>query len=59
MAQIPKIQKKLREAKFFYRHVCDKERALNLESEELEFYLSAFLSAGRSDLPPVFDPVIM
>lgn len=47
MTQIPKIQKKLREAQFFFRHVCDKERALNLESEALEFYLSAFLSAGR------------
>jgi hypothetical protein len=48
MVQISKIQKKLREAKFFFRHVCDKNRALNLESEELEFFLSAFLSAGRS-----------
>jgi hypothetical protein len=48
MAQIPKIQKKLREAEFFFRHVCDKNRALSLESEELEFFLSAFLSAGRS-----------
>ena len=48
MAQISNIHRKLREAKFFFRHVCDKKSALNLESEALEFSLSAFLSAGLS-----------
>lgn len=46
--QINKTQNKLLEAKFFLRCLHDKEKTANLETKEFDFYLSAFLSAGRS-----------
>ncbi len=48
MPQIAKTQKKLREARFFFNCLLNKNRLTNLEAEEFDFYLSAFLSAGRS-----------
>ena len=48
MAQIPNTQKKLREAKFFLGHVSKSGRSPQLDREDFDFYLSAFLSAGRS-----------
>jgi hypothetical protein len=48
MVQIHKTQKKLREAKFFFSCLCERAGSTNLESEELDFYLSAFITAGRS-----------
>lgn len=48
MPQIAKTQKKLRETRFFFNCLLNKNRSTNLEIEEFDFYLSAFLSAGRS-----------
>ena len=48
MPEIPKIQKKLCEAKFFLNHMMQSARSTRLDHEHLEFYLSAFLSAARS-----------
>ena len=48
MTQILKTLKKLREAKFFFRCLCQKAGSLSLENEEFDFYLSAFISASRS-----------
>jgi mRNA-degrading endonuclease YafQ of YafQ-DinJ toxin-antitoxin module len=48
MPEVPKIQKKLREAKFFLGHMSQSARSTRLDHEHLEFYLSAFLSAARS-----------
>jgi hypothetical protein len=48
MTHIPETRKKLREATFFLGQLSNKAKAPNLESEEAEFYLSAFLSAGSS-----------
>jgi len=48
MPEVPKIQKKLREAKFFLGHMGQSARSTRLDHEHLEFYLSAFLSAARS-----------
>ena len=48
MAQIPKTQKKLRETRFFFSRLRKKGEAFVGDPEEFEFYLSAFLSAGRS-----------
>jgi hypothetical protein len=48
MAQIPNTQRKLREAKFFLGHVSKAGRSPQLDREDFYFYLSAFLSAGRS-----------
>ncbi len=42
------IRKKLREAMFFFRHLSNEKNALDPEAEEFEFFLSAFLTAGRS-----------
>ena len=44
----PKIQKKLREAKFFLSHMMQSARSTRLDHEHFEFHLSAFLSAARS-----------
>jgi hypothetical protein len=46
--KIPKTQKKLREAQFFLAQVSKVFKSTNLEREDFEFFLSAFLSAGRS-----------
>ena len=48
MERIPKTQKKLREAKFFLGRMSEALRSIKLEKEDFEFFLSAFLSAGRS-----------
>lgn len=48
MAKIPATQKKLRETYFFLGHLREKARAFRLDTEEFEFFLSAFLSAARS-----------
>ena len=44
---IPRTLKKLREARFFLAK-NETSRTTNLEREDFEFYLSAFLSAARS-----------
>jgi hypothetical protein len=48
MPEVPKIQKKLREAKFFLSHMMQSARSTQSEREHFEFYFSAFLSAARS-----------
>ncbi len=48
MPEVPKIQKKLREATFFLGHMSQSARSTRLDHDHLEFYLSAFLSAARS-----------
>jgi hypothetical protein len=48
MADIPKTLKKLCEARFFLARMTEAARSTNLEREDFDFYLSAFLSAGRS-----------
>ncbi len=48
MAQIPKTQKKLREARFFFARLRKKGEAFVGDPEEFEFYLSAFLTSGCS-----------
>jgi len=51
MARISQTYRKLREAQFFYRCLYEcKDRAYLLveDAEEFDFYVSAFLSAGRS-----------
>jgi hypothetical protein len=48
MAEIPKTLKKLREARFFLARGTQAAQSTNLEREDFDFYLSAFLSAGRS-----------
>lgn len=46
--QIPNTQRKLREAQFFLSHLSKAGRSPELDSEVFDYYLSAFLSAGRS-----------
>jgi hypothetical protein len=48
MAKIPATQKKLRETYFFLGQLREKAKAFRLDTEEFEFFLSAFLSAARS-----------
>jgi hypothetical protein len=48
MVQIPNTEKKLREAKFFLGYVSKAGRSPQLDREDFDFYLSAFLSAARS-----------
>jgi hypothetical protein len=48
MADIPKTLKKLREARFFLGWMAKAANSTDVEREDFEFYLSAFLSAGRS-----------
>ena len=48
MAQIPATRKKLREARFFLEKLRDEVKSIPRDPELFEFYLSAFLSAGRS-----------
>jgi hypothetical protein len=43
-----RIDKKLREARFFLRKMGERAQIAFGEHEEFDFYLSAFLSAGRS-----------
>src|SRR5260370_3388561 len=44
----PKLQKKLREARFFLSHMVHSARSTRLDHEHFEFHLSAFLSSARS-----------
>jgi hypothetical protein len=48
MADIPKTLKKLREARFFLGWMKNAAKLMDFEREDFDFYLSAFLSAGRS-----------
>jgi hypothetical protein len=48
MAEIPKTLKKLGEARFFLALMKNAAKFMDFEREDFEFYLSAFLSAGRS-----------
>lgn len=43
-----RIEKKVREARFFLRKMAERERLAFGEHEEFDYFLSAFLSAGRS-----------
>lgn len=47
MPEVPRVQKKLRETKFFFGHMSQSARSARLDHDRLEFYLSAFLSAAR------------
>jgi hypothetical protein len=47
MGRMASVRRKLREAFFFYQKLSE-ERVIYPENEEVEFYLSAFLSAGLS-----------
>lgn len=48
MPDISKTQKKLRETQFFLAKLRAEASTERLEREDFEFYLSAFLAAGRS-----------
>jgi hypothetical protein len=48
MPEVPRVQKKFRETKFFFDHMSKSARSTRLDHDHLEFYLSAFLSAARS-----------
>ena len=48
MPDVPKLQRKLGEAKFFLSHMMQSARSTRLDHEHFEFHLSAFLSAARS-----------
>ena len=48
MSGIPRTHKKLREAKFFFAQLLEKEKSVRLGLEDFDFYLSAFLSASCS-----------
>src|SRR5258707_431645 len=45
---LPNVDKKLREARFFLSKMADQERLAFGDKEPFDFFLSAFLSAGRS-----------
>jgi len=42
------VEKKLREARFFLGKMIDHERMAFRDKEPFDFYLSAFLNAGRT-----------
>jgi hypothetical protein len=48
MANIPKTEKKLREAKLFLSRMMKAAKAVRLDREDFDFYLSAFFNTGRS-----------
>ena len=48
MSSNPKTDKKLREAHFFFRLLRENGANIRLDLEDFDFYVSAFLSAGRS-----------
>jgi len=48
MPDIAKTQKKLRETQFFLAKLAVEASTERLDREDFEFYLSAFLAAGRS-----------
>src|SRR2546425_7540729 len=48
MPPSPKTQKKLREARFFFDKISSHEKDFHYDSEEFDFYVSAFLCAARS-----------
>jgi hypothetical protein len=43
-----RVQRKIAEAHFFLRHMIEQERRLVGDRESFDYYLSAFLSAGRT-----------
>ncbi len=45
---IPQTKRKLREARYFYGKMHERARMAFGEHEEFDFFLSAFLNAGRS-----------
>jgi len=45
---VERVEKKLREARFFLKKMSDHERLAFEDKEPFDFYLSAFLSAGMS-----------
>jgi hypothetical protein len=45
---IEAAQRKLREAKFFYRHLADARYRHDADPETFRFYFSAFIGAARS-----------
>jgi hypothetical protein len=47
---IENVEKKLREARFFLDKMIDHDCKANKDKEKFDFYLSAFLSAGRTAL---------
>jgi hypothetical protein len=48
MGRMASVRKKFREAFFFYSHLSDGKTVVEPEREDVDFYLSAFLSAGKS-----------
>jgi hypothetical protein len=48
MTAIPKSLKKLRETRFFLARMTKAARSTRLDREDFDFYLGAFLGAGRS-----------
>jgi hypothetical protein len=48
MGRMASVRKKLREAFFFYRNLSDHATTFEPANEDVDFFLSAFLSAGRS-----------
>ena len=48
MPDIPKTEKKLREAKFFLGKLVAEASTERLDREDFEFYLNGLLAAGRS-----------
>lgn len=48
MGDIGKVEKKYREAQFFLGKLWERARIAGGDPDELDFWLSAFLSAGRS-----------
>jgi hypothetical protein len=48
MSRFPKAEKKLREATFFLSRMMEAAKAVRLDREDFDFYLSAFFNAGRS-----------
>jgi len=48
MGQMGLIRKKLREVLFFYCHLSHGKTVVEPEREDVDFFLSAFLSAGKS-----------
>ncbi len=55
MGQMALIRKKASEAVFFFGHLSDVKPTLTHETEDFNFFLSAFLSAGRSIIGFFYD----
>jgi len=48
MGQMAAVRKKLSEAIFFFRHLSKERERIDLQAEDVEFFLNAFLTAGCS-----------